>query len=53
VPGNSLKSLTQNLETETPDGEYYFTMSCSEAQRDRDRISLHTKVDWKPREPVA
>jgi DNA invertase Pin-like site-specific DNA recombinase len=45
--GIAIKSLTESLETETPDGEYNFTMSCAQAQRGRDLIALRTRAGLK------
>lgn len=39
----SLKSLTEAIDTETPDGEYHFILTCANAQRERARISQRTK----------
>lgn len=42
--GIALKSLTQFIETETPDGEHHFTVTCANAQLERARIAQRTKA---------
>lgn len=42
--GIALRSLTQNLDTTTPDGAYNFVMDCANAERERARISMRTKA---------
>lgn len=40
--GVELKSLTQNIDTTTADGEYHFHMTCANAQLESARISART-----------
>lgn len=42
--GIALKSLTQSIETETPDGEHHFIMTCANAQLERARIAQRTRA---------
>jgi DNA invertase Pin-like site-specific DNA recombinase len=42
--GIELRSLTQNLDTTTPEGEYEFIMTCAQAQLERSRIARRTKA---------
>jgi DNA invertase Pin-like site-specific DNA recombinase len=42
--GIEIASLTQSIETDTPEGEYGFIVACADAQRESGKISRRTKA---------
>lgn len=45
--GIAIASLTERIETDTPEGEYNFIVACADAQKESAKISRRTKAGLK------